>query len=185
LLIYFIDKQSFLLEYPDDKETSLSSEQHHARLLGTAHLSSRDLPSCLTFTYKVTGDKSNKLSVFVNNRSVWSHSFNWSQIQLNVSSSSLTNSPRATTEIAFDGQFTNNGQIHLENIDITHTPCSPSKVIFYMQPIDADPIQVSQQGISCGFEENICQWKFDPTSNFNWTRHKESTQSPETGPDSG
>jgi hypothetical protein len=70
-LVYSIDKQLFVLKYPDDEETRQSSKQYHARLIGTAHLSSRDSPSCLTFTYEITGDKSNKLSIFVNNRSIW------------------------------------------------------------------------------------------------------------------
>ncbi len=66
-----IGKRSVVLKYPDDKETLQSSKTHHARLLGTAHVSSRDSPSCLTFVYQVTGDKSNKLSVFVNNQRIW------------------------------------------------------------------------------------------------------------------
>jgi len=70
-LVYSIDKQLFVLKYPDDEEAQQSSKQYYARLIGTAHLSSRDSPSCLTFTYEITGDKSNKLSIFVNNRSIW------------------------------------------------------------------------------------------------------------------
>ena len=54
-----------------------------------------------------------------------------------------------------------------------------------LQPVDADPIQASQQAVSCSFEENFCQWQFDPTGNFNWTRHTESTASTDTGPSSG
>lgn len=61
----------FVLKYPDDKETLQSSKEYQARLIGTTDLSSRDSPSCLTFTYQITGDKSNKLSVVVNNQAIW------------------------------------------------------------------------------------------------------------------
>lgn len=54
-----------------------------------------------------------------------------------------------------------------------------------LTPIDADPVYVYQQGISCDFEQDFCQWKFDSTGNFNWTRHTESTPSLDTGPTSG
>jgi hypothetical protein len=54
-----------------------------------------------------------------------------------------------------------------------------------LTPIDADPIQTSQQAIACGFEVDFCQWQFDPTGNFNWTRQTESTSSGDTGPSSG
>jgi hypothetical protein len=78
-LVYSIGKQLFVLKNPDDKETLQSSERHRARLLGTAHLSSRDSPSCLTFAYQVTGGKSNKLAVSVNNRYIWRHRFSQGQ----------------------------------------------------------------------------------------------------------
>jgi hypothetical protein len=100
------------------------------------------------------GDKSNKLSIFVNNRSIWRsrlpqgqkyrksfffliHSkinfylFSRVQIQLNISSSSsITNASRVATPIAFDGLLTNNAQIQLENILITHQSCPSSKIYF-------------------------------------------------------
>lgn len=71
LFFSHIDKQIFVLKYPDDKETLQSSKEYHARLIGTAHLSSRNSPSCLTFTYQIIGDKSNKLSVLINNQIIW------------------------------------------------------------------------------------------------------------------
>jgi hypothetical protein len=152
LLICSIGKQTFVLKNPDDKETLQSSERYRARLLGTAHLSSRDSPSCLTFAYQVTGDKSNKLSVSVKNLTIWRHRFlqgqrfgkvlnlfeekkalyvfSLTQMQLNISSS-LTGSSRTATIIAFDGQLkNNNAQIQLENILITHQPCSSRKTYF-------------------------------------------------------
>ena len=71
------------------------------------------------------------------------------------------------------------GDIALDDIGVLPTEsCS-------LQPVDADPIQVSQQAISCNFDENFCQWQFDPTGNFNWTRHTENTPSTGTGPSSG
>ena len=54
-----------------------------------------------------------------------------------------------------------------------------------LQPIDADPVQIFQQAIACGFEENFCRWKFDPAGNFNWTRHTGNTPSVDTGPSTG
>lgn len=54
-----------------------------------------------------------------------------------------------------------------------------------LTPIDADPVYVYQQGVSCDFEKDLCQWRFDPTGDFNWTRHTESTPSMDTGPTSG
>ena len=69
--LYFIGEKLFVLKYSDDNKIQQSSWQHHALLLSTAHLSSRDLPSCLTFAYQITGDKSNRLSVLVNNRTIW------------------------------------------------------------------------------------------------------------------
>ena len=71
------------------------------------------------------------------------------------------------------------GDIAIDDIGISTThSCS-------LQPVDAAPIQVSQQAIACGFEENFCQWQHDPTGKFNWTRHTESTPSLDTGPSSG
>jgi hypothetical protein len=71
------------------------------------------------------------------------------------------------------------GDIAIDDIGITaNAEC-------ILQPVDADPIQVSQQALSCGFENDFCQWKFDPTGKFNWTRHTENTPSSETGPSSG
>jgi hypothetical protein len=75
-LFSYTDKRSFVLRYTNDKETSSSFEQRRARILGTVHLFS---PSCLTFAYQVTGDKSNKLSVSVNNRTIWHHRFSRGQ----------------------------------------------------------------------------------------------------------
>lgn len=54
-----------------------------------------------------------------------------------------------------------------------------------LTPVDADPIQASQQAISCGFERDFCQWQFDLTGKFNWTRHTDATPSSATGPSSG
>ncbi|CAF4340546.1 unnamed protein product, partial [Adineta steineri] len=122
-----IDKQSFVLKYPDDKETLQSSEQHSARLIGTAHLASRDSPSCLTFAYQITGDKSNKLSVFIDKQYIWRsrlvQEHSQIQVQLNISSSTTTGSTRTATSIAFVGQLTDNVEIKLENIIINHQPC--------------------------------------------------------------
>ncbi|CAF4517080.1 unnamed protein product, partial [Rotaria magnacalcarata] len=33
--------------------------------------------------------------------------------------------------------------------------------------------------------DDFCQWKFDPTGQFNWTRHTGSTDSSGTGPTTG
>lgn len=71
LFLYFIDEKSFVLKYSNDNENLQSSEQYRARLLGTVHLLSRDSPSCLSFNYKLTDEKSTKLSVFVDNRTIW------------------------------------------------------------------------------------------------------------------
>ena len=61
----------FVLKSPDNKETLQSSKQYRARLLGTAHLSAPHSPSCLTFAYQIIGDQSTKLSMMINNRTVW------------------------------------------------------------------------------------------------------------------
>ena len=67
-----LDKYGFVLKHADDKETLQSSKQSHARLRGTTHLSSRKAPSCLTFTYRVTGNSSNRLIVSISDQAVWS-----------------------------------------------------------------------------------------------------------------
>lgn len=54
-----------------------------------------------------------------------------------------------------------------------------------IQPIEADPIRIYQEKIACHFEKDFCQWQFDPTGKFNWTRHTETTPSTDTGPNSG
>jgi hypothetical protein len=54
-----------------------------------------------------------------------------------------------------------------------------------LTPVDADPFQVALRAISCDFEKDFCQWDFDPTSDFKWTRHTESTSSLDTGPETG
>ena len=71
------------------------------------------------------------------------------------------------------------GDIALDDIGVlTDEACT-------LTPVDADPVYVYQQGLSCDFEQDLCQWKFDPTGDFNWTRHTESTPSMDTGPTSG
>ncbi|CAF4204887.1 unnamed protein product, partial [Rotaria magnacalcarata] len=99
---------TFALKYSNDKNLE-SSEQHHARLFGTAHLPSRDLPSCLSFTYQTKDDRSSKLSVFVHNRTVWRSRSRLGQsenhIQLNISLPTVNSLPKATL-IGFDGQVT-------------------------------------------------------------------------------
>jgi hypothetical protein len=71
------------------------------------------------------------------------------------------------------------GDIAIDDIGILSTDTC------VLQPIDADPIRIFQDKIACGFEQNFCQWQFDPTGNFNWTRHTAATPSMDTGPNSG
>lgn len=54
-----------------------------------------------------------------------------------------------------------------------------------LQPFEADPIEVIQQLVTCRFEEDFCQWQFDLTGDFNWTRHTGETSSTGTGPTAG
>jgi hypothetical protein len=71
------------------------------------------------------------------------------------------------------------GDIALDDIGVLPTGACA------LTPSDADPIQASYQAVSCSFEDNFCQWEFDPTGQFNWTRHTENTGSIDTGPSSG
>lgn len=54
-----------------------------------------------------------------------------------------------------------------------------------LQPQEADPIRLFQKQISCGFEDDLCQWQYDLTGQVNWTRHTDQTPTAETGPESG
>lgn len=54
-----------------------------------------------------------------------------------------------------------------------------------LQPSEANPIKKFQEKIACHFETDLCQWQFDSTGKFNWTRHTEKTPSTDTGPDTG
>jgi hypothetical protein len=71
------------------------------------------------------------------------------------------------------------GDIAVDDIGISPTDSCA------LQPVDASPVEVFRQAISCGFQDNLCQWEHDPTGKFNWTRHTESTPSIDTGPSSG
>jgi hypothetical protein len=71
------------------------------------------------------------------------------------------------------------GDIAIDDIGILPTD------ICILQPSAADPIQIFQQKIACGFEHDLCQWQDDPTGKFNWTRHTDTTPSVDTGPNSG
>ncbi|CAF3948718.1 unnamed protein product [Rotaria sp. Silwood2] len=180
-------KQSFVLKYSNDKENLQSSERHNARLLGTTHLSSRDAPSCLTFDYQITDDKSNKLSVFVHNRTVWRSRLRSEQsnihIQLNISSPA-TSSLRIATRIAFDGQITNNGQIELKNILITDRPCLPSTLKKSSAKRLTPPVKSSNSrtirsvttkavaGYDCTFEQDMCGWTQSPNNTLDWFREQ-------------
>ena len=68
---FLLDKYSFVLTHTDDKETRPSLEEHHARLRGITHLASRHAPSCLTFTYRVLGDSSDRLVLSVDEQAIW------------------------------------------------------------------------------------------------------------------
>lgn len=61
----------FVLKSSDNKETLQSSKENRARLLGTVHLSAPHSPSCLTFAYQIIGDQSTKLSLMINNQTLW------------------------------------------------------------------------------------------------------------------
>jgi len=71
------------------------------------------------------------------------------------------------------------GDIAIDDIGILPTD------LCALQPSEADPIAIFQEKIACHFEQDFCQWQLDPTGNFNWTRHTESTPSLDTGPTSG
>ena len=143
------DQNGFVLSSSDDEAILQSSERLQARLIGTGHLSSQATPSCLTFVYRVTGNPSNKLTVSVDEQPRWgsrrtegqryedaarsfvsqsalapSHRSSWTQVQVNVFSSSADSSRKATL-IAFDGELTNKAQIELANISIAHQSCPP------------------------------------------------------------
>ncbi|CAF4738825.1 unnamed protein product [Rotaria sp. Silwood1] len=182
------DKRSFVLKYSNDKENLQSSELYNARLLGIAHLSSRDSPSCLTFDYLITDDKSNKLSVFVHNRTVWRSRLRSEQsaihIQLNISSPSSTSSLRMDTLIAFDGQVTNNGHIELKNILITHQACPPSILkssntkrltLPFKSPNSRIIPSVTTKavaGYDCTFEQDMCGWTQGRNNTLDWFREQ-------------
>jgi hypothetical protein len=147
-----LDKYGFVLKHADDKETLQSSKQSHARLRGTTDLSWRKAPSCLTFSYRVTGDSLNRLIVSINDQAVWSsrllpghrldespawslsltlisvfYLISWTAIQLNISSSTAISPSRQPTSMTIDGEITSDGQIELENLSIVHQPCPSGK----------------------------------------------------------
>ncbi|CAF3894466.1 unnamed protein product [Adineta steineri] len=169
------EKRSFILKYPDDKEILQSSEQHFARLIGTAHLASRDSPSCLTFIYQITGDKSNKLSVIIDKQHIWRsrlvQKHGQTQVQLNISSSTTTGITRTATRIAFDGQLTDNVEIKLENILTNHQPCpssiksSPSRTIRSLT-------SKTVPGYDCTFEQDMCGWTQGQNTTLDWFREQ-------------
>ncbi len=59
---------------------------------------------------------------------IYLYLFSRTEIRLNISSSLTTGSSRAATLIAFDGLLTDNSQIQLENIEISHQSCPSSKI---------------------------------------------------------
>ena len=69
--VIILDKLSFVLKHAIDKEIQQSSKTDHARLRGTIDLSQRSTPSCLSFTYQILGDKSNRLIVSIDNDAIW------------------------------------------------------------------------------------------------------------------
>ncbi|CAF1234219.1 unnamed protein product [Rotaria sordida] len=184
------NKRSFVLKDSNDKENLQSSKRNSARLLGTTHLSSQDSPSCLTFDYQITDDKSNKLSVFVHNRTIWRNRLRSEQsdihIQLNISSIS-TSSLRMATLIAFDGQVTNNGQIQLKNILITHQICPPSTLKKSSTKRLTPNIKSSNSriipsittravaGYDCTFEQDMCGWTQGQNTTLSWFREQASS----------
>ncbi|CAF0847412.1 unnamed protein product, partial [Rotaria sordida] len=184
------NKRSFVLKDSNDKENLQSSKRNSARLLGTTHLSSQDSPSCLTFDYQITDDKSNKLSVFVHNRTIWRNRLRSEQsdihIQLNISSIS-TSSLRMATLIAFDGQVTNNGQIQLKNILITHQTCPPSTLKKSSTKRLTPNIKSSNSriipsittravaGYDCTFEQDMCGWTQGQNTTLSWFREQASS----------
>ncbi|CAF1276484.1 unnamed protein product [Adineta steineri] len=169
------EKRSFILKYPDDKEILQSSEQHSARLIGTAHLASRDSPSCLTFTYQITGDKSNKLSIFIDKQHIWRsrlvQEHTQTQVQLNISSSTTTGLTRTATRIAFDGQLTDNVEIKLENILINHQPC-PSSIKSSPSRTIRSVTSKAVPGYDCTFEQDMCGWTQGQNTTLDWFREQ-------------
>ncbi|CAF4044180.1 unnamed protein product, partial [Rotaria sordida] len=183
-------KRSFVLKYSSDKENLQSSKRYNARLLGTGYLSSRNSPSCLTFDYQITDDKSDRLSVFAHNRTIWSSRLRSGQsdihIQLNISSSSAS-SLRMATLIAFDGQLTNNGQIQLKNILITHQARPPSTLKKSSTKRLTPTVKSSNSriissfttkavaGYDCTFEQDMCGWTQGQNTTLDWFREQPSS----------
>ncbi|UJR31098.1 hypothetical protein I4U23_018606, partial [Adineta vaga] len=186
------DKQSFVLKYLDDKETLQSSQQNSARLIGTAHLSSRDSPSCLTFTYQIMGDKSNKLSVFVDKQYTWRSRLiqgqSRTQVQLNISSQITIGSSRTATLIAFDGQLQKNAQIQVEDIMINHQAC-PSITKRSISKRSTQTMSASRSrtirsvtskavaGYDCTFEQDHCGWTQGQNVTIPWFREQAASNS--------
>ncbi|CAM4977745.1 unnamed protein product [Rotaria socialis] len=121
-------------------------------------------PRCFSFWYNMYGVDVGRLIVYVR-----------SLVSANLTSESLVwalAGPRVRGK-SFEGD------IAVDEIGVQQTDSCK------LQPFEADPVEVSQALVTCRFEDDFCQWKFDPTGQFNWTRHTGSTGSSGTGPTTG
>ncbi|CAF4185562.1 unnamed protein product, partial [Rotaria sp. Silwood2] len=167
-------------------EASFPAEpEWKARLESEIYFDNR--PRCFSFWYNMNGVDIGRLNIYL--RSTVSANFTTETLIWALAGQQGKDWKHAFAPIQPNGKYQViiegvrgkgfDGDIAVDDIGILPTDSCT------LQPIDADPIQMSVQLIGCRFEQNFCQWQFDPTGDFNWTRHTESTSSIGTGPSSG
>ncbi|XP_033753484.1 MAM and LDL-receptor class A domain-containing protein 1-like [Pecten maximus] len=145
--------------------------------------------SCLRFWYHMYGSGIGSLNIYTQNTGASTKTLKWtlSNNQGNVWKQATVSVPAMQQEfnIIFEGVYNGSylGDIAIDDVAYVGSPCSvqpstsPSAIT-----VSPSPSTYPSTPLDCNFEHGICNWQQDQSDSFDWSLHRGSTSSSNTGP---